>query len=236
MIDIKFNVLGIIWFVVTAVSTATAEDGKTRTVLSEPYNVENARAAMDEIMRRDDEADGAAQALLASGDIDLTTWVPTQPIYQQVSWAQGPCTDLVSLFPAPPEGWVIASDWGQYDNPIGEERGEIFYVRPPDLAAEDPDFVSQTQSVSVRVMENSQWRDFWDMKMENDILRDVSFDVGPFGYPVLKNQNATMLGNYHVEVSGTGEENAPLFLEAIIGCAIDGGLLANGVDAAALTR
>ena len=173
MISVRFPVLGTIWFVVTAVSNATAQDGTIRTVLSEPYEVENARAAIDEIMRRDDEADAAAQPLLVSGEIDLATWVPMQPMYQQVSWAQGPCTDLISLFPSPPEGWVIASEWGLYENPIGEEAGELFYVRPPDLPADDPDFESQTQSFSVRVTANSQWKELWDMQIGNNVLRNV---------------------------------------------------------------
>lgn len=215
---------------------AAAQEGVVRPILSEPYSVTNAREAMDEIMRRDDEADAAAQALLLSGEIDMSTYVPEQPMYQQVSWPSDSCTDMVSLFPSPPEGWVIASDWGQYKNPIGEERGQLFYVRPPDLPAEDPDFISQTQTVSVQVSADAQWQQMWDLRIGNETMREVGFDVGPFGYPVMKFQMATMLGAYYVDVSGTGEENAPMFLEKIIGCAIDGGLLANGVDPASLTR
>ena len=216
--------------------TAPAAAQDTRTLISEPYEVSDARAAMDEIMARDDLADQKDQEALMSGEVSASDFVPSQPIFQAISWPDDTCVDLVSLFPSPPEGWAIYSDWGRYENPIGAERGELFYVSIPDVPLGDPAFVSQQQSVTVRVTANSQHAQLWDMRMENPQMREIGFDEGPFGYPIMKFQNATMLGDFHVDVSGTGDENAPKFLEKIIGCAIDSGLLANGVDPETLTR
>ncbi|WP_296418733.1 hypothetical protein [Pseudooctadecabacter sp.] len=215
---------------------AIAQTPDTQPVFSDPYEVSDARAAMDEIIARDAVADAEAQNLIMSGEVDLASYVPNQPLYQDISWPVDVCTGPLDLFPSPPDGWGIASDWGQRTNPIDENGGELFYVRPPDLAVDDPNFVRETLSVVVRVTANSQWAPMWDMRIADDTMRDISFDDGPFGYPVMRMQNATMLGDYYVEVSGTGEDAAPAFLETIIGCAIDGGLLANGVDAGDLTR
>jgi len=215
---------------------ALAEEHAVQPIYSDPYEVSDARVAMDEVMALDDAADKAAQDLLMSGEVDLATFVPSQPMYQRVSWHNDRCTDLVSLFPSPPEGWVIASDWGQYENPISEERGELFYVKPPDLPIDDPAFVSETKTASVRIIADSPLAQMWEMGMENEAMRDAIFEVRPFGYPTMRMQTATMVSDFHVDVTGTGEDTALMFLEIILACAIDSGTLADGVDPATLTR
>lgn len=213
-----------------------AEQNAVQPIYSAPYKVSDARVAMDEIMALDDAADEAAQKLLMSGEVDMATFVPSQPMYQRVSWPQESCTDLVSLFPSPPEGWVIASDWGQYENPISEGRGELFYVRPPDLPIGDPAFFGETETAAVRITANSPQAQMWEMAMGNEAMHEAMFDMGPFGYPTMRMQTATMVGDYHVDVTGTGEGTALMFLEIILACAIDSGTLADGVDPATLTR
>lgn len=218
------------------VSSVAADMHTERQIISDAYMVENARAAMDEIMARDDAAEEVDQAAFMSGDFSLEDFVSSQPMFQGVYWPAGPCVDLVSLYPSPPDGWAIASDWGRSENPIGEDRAELFYVRIPDLPLDDPGFVAAQQSVVVRVTANPAQAQLWNMQMDNDQMRDLGFDDGPFGYPLMKYQTATMLGDFFVDVSGTGTGHAEAFLETIIGCAIDSGLIAHGVDPSTLTR
>lgn len=111
-------------------------------------------------------------------------------------------------------------------------------VRPYEVANARAamDEIMARDAVSVRVTANAAQGQMWDMAMDNDVMRDQMLVEGPFGYPLMMMQNATMLGTYHADVSGTDEASTALFLENIIGCAIDNGVLANGVDPATLTR
>ncbi len=216
---------------------ALADAPDTQPVLSERYEVSDARAAMDEVMARWDTAQAEQQARFMAHEGDLSDFVRSDPIFQDVTWPYGQCTDLVSLFPPPMENWAIRTEFAGRENPIGADRAELFYVSyDPTLASDAPDFTTSQATVTVRISTGTDISDMMAQRMADPMMRDIAFEPGPFGYPVVRfSPMTTVVGPHYVDVSGTGDSAVPYF-EAIVACAIDSGLIADGVDPSTLTR
>lgn len=206
-----------------------AEEG--RPVFSEPYVVANAGAAYTEIDVRWDAAQAEQQARFSAFEGDASEFVRNDPILQQVSWPYEDCTDLISLIPPPMEGWGVRSDASFVKNPVGPERAQVGYVRyAPGMSSAEEGFFGTEESVSASFSTSPDMVQFFGMMIGQEAMRDVAFDEGPYGYPLFKHTNRTLLGHVTVEVSATQPEDAQLYLQEIIGCAIRTGLIAEGVD------
>ncbi len=216
---------------------AVADDVTSQPVLSERYEVADAMAAMQTVMDRWDAAQAEQQARFGAFDGDFADFVRTDPILQDVTWPYGSCTDLVSLIPPPAENWAIRSEFALRDNPVTPDRAEIFFVSyDPTRASDDPNFWTDSKTVTIRITSSPDQTQSLQMMLSEPMMRDAMFEPGPFGYPKQRFANATLLGPYLVDVTGTGEEAPAQYFEQIVGCAIDSGLIAEGVDRATLTR
>jgi len=219
-------------------SISHAQDLKVQPLISDPYTVADARAAMDAIMARGDlaEAEDMRRFGLFEGEMD--EFVSSAPIYQDVTWEYGFCTDLVSLIPPPQEGWAIRSEFARIENPIKDEQAEIFYeFYDHGLAPGDPGFSDPANMITIRVTDNPDSADYLAMMLANEATRNAMFDTGPYGYPVMKlDPGATQLGPYGVSVTGNDPTYVQLYLTEILGCAIENGLISDGIDPTSLSE
>ena len=216
---------------------AAADNVSQQPVLSDRYEVADAMAAMEEVMSRWDAAQAEQQARYSAFDGDFSDFVRSDPIFQDVTWQYGACIDLVSLIPPPAENWAIRSEFAGRENSITEERAEIFFVSyNPALESDHPDFWSGQKTVTIRITSAPEQTQSLLMMLSEPMLRDAMFEPGPFGYPKQRFANTTLLGPYKVDVTGTGEEAPAQYFEQIVGCAIDNGLIAEGVELELLTR
>lgn len=214
-----------------------AQDLTEQPLISDPYTVADARAAMDEIMARDDEAEAENIRRFSAFEGPMDEFVSSQPIYQDVTWAYGPCTDLVSLIPPPAEGWAIYSAFGRVENPVQDTRAELFYhFYDHGIAPGEPGFSDPSNTVVISITDSPESAEFNTMAVNNEAMRSAMFDAGPYGYPVMRmTPGSVQLGPYGVAVSGNDPQHVDLYLTRIIGCAIENGLIAEGVDPATLS-
>ena len=84
--------------------------------------------------------------------------------------------------------------------------------------------------------------DQWVQQYASPQMAQEAYRPGPYGYPIHKFRPSVVLGKFFVLVEGDGRDAAQnevdveMFYEKIIGCGIDGGLVAPGVDPEKLTR
>ena len=227
----------------TAIFSATsliAQDTIKRPVLSDPYTVENVVSAIAEATMRSKTADTEQLARFSQHEGAWDTFTRTDSILQQVSWPYGDCTDLTSLIPPPDDGWGLRSETlivSLSAPKISDERAEVSftYLDPsPELIGDDVFKTSQT--VTITITSNPAASAAIKQSLANPALRDAMFTPGPYGYPVLPFSNAALLGDYTVDVVGTGMEHPSRYFAKIVKCAIDNGLIAEGVDPAELTE
>ena len=115
------------------ISGAASAQETPRTVLTDPYTAENARAAMDEVRARYAAVEAADLEKVDAGEMEMWDFMSSLPVFQAVSWPDSQCTDWLSLFPSPPEGWAIPSDWGSgEENTFTETEGLMRYVLVPE--------------------------------------------------------------------------------------------------------
>lgn len=218
-------------------STAQAQDMTAQPLISEPYTVVDARAAMDAIMARDDMAEAEDRRRFSDFEGPMDEFVTSQPVFQDVSWDYGPCTDLVSLIPPPMDGWAIRSDFGRVENPISDARAEIFYeYYDHGIAPSEQGFSDPSNMITIRVTESADSAEYMSMMLDNEAMRSAMLASGPYGYPVMKMApGSTQLGPYGIQITGNSPERVQMYLTQMIGCAIDNGLILEGVDPASLT-
>lgn len=229
-------VLGISTLVLACgIGAAWAQTNDVRPVFSEPYTVSDARAAFVAINERWDAAEAEQRARFSAFDGKIDDFVRTDPILQRVSWDHDTCVNLISLIPPPQNGWGLRSEASFVEIPVSDTRAQVVYVRyGAGLASDDEAFFSSEQSVSVVLSTSPDMVQFFDMMMGQEALRDASFDKGPFDYPLLKHSNKTLLGDVTIDVTATRPEDARLYLQEIIRCAIENGMIAASVDPDAL--
>ncbi len=214
---------------------AEVQADEARPVFSEPYSVSDARAAFAEIDMRWDMAEAEQQARFMAFNGKIEDFVRSDPILQQVSWDYDTCINLISLIPPPLKGWGLRSEASFVEIPVSDTGAQVEYVRyGAGLGSADEGFYPSEESVSVVLSNSSDMVQFFDTMMAQEMLRDASFDQGPFNYPLLKHSNKTLLGDITVDVTATRPEDAQLYLQEIIGCAIKNGMIAAGVDPDAL--
>lgn len=208
----------------TLASTARAQD--TQPIFSEPYEVTDARQAMDEVRARWKAAQTQQMERYSKHTGTLEDFVRSDPIVQDVSWPYGACTDMLSLIPAPLEGWGLRSSMPFPKNPIGEEQAEISYMTY-DAAGKEVSVTINLSSATanVQALENM---------MSNEQMRAVAFDAGPYNHPIGKYGSGALIGNVVVNISGTGEKPAAEYLSVMIKCAIESGFIAKGLDPSTL--
>lgn len=219
-------------------STGQAQDRAVPPLISEPYAVSDARAAMDAIMTRDDLAEAEDRRRFDAFDGRMEEFVSSQPLFQDVTWGYGPCTDLVSLIPPPMDGWAIRSDFGRVENPIQDARAEIHYeYYDHGIPPGEPGFSDPSNMITIRVTESAESAEYMSMMLANEAMRSAMLDSGPYGYPVMKMApGSTQLGPYGVQITGNSPERVQMYLTQMVGCAIDSGLIADGVDPASLSN
>lgn len=214
-----------------------AQDITAPPLVSEPYAVSDAREAMSEVMARDDLAEAEDRRRYSAFDGPMEEFVSSQPRFQNVTWDYGPCTDLVSLIPPPKHGWGIRSDFGRVENPITDVRAEIFYeYYDHGISPGEPGFSDPINMVTIRVNESPERADFMSMMLASEAMRSATLASGPFGYPVMKMApGSTQLGPYAVQITGNDPERVQMYLTQMVGCAIESGLIADGVDPTSLS-
>ena len=223
--------------VTMAASTVSADARDPRPVMSAPYTVANARAAYDEVRSRWVAAQQEQQARYSAFDGELEDFVRSDPILQAVSWPYGACSDMLGLIPPPMDGWGLRSDAPFTTNPVEEERAAVWIVTyDQDLTSDDDDFFASERSVHIRVGVSADSKAFWEMALSQAAMRDAMFEPGPYNYPVTIAGADVLLGDVLVSVSSTDETAKLAYLEKIIGCAIESGMIAEGVDPATLTE
>ena len=216
-------------------AVASAQDQAPRPVFSEPYTVADARAAYEAIDERWDQTQIEQQARLSEHEGDFTTFVRSDPILQDVTWAYDSCTDMVSLIPPPGDGWGISSEASNVKTPIGEDRAEVIYVRfDPALQSDDEAFFQTEEYITINVSRSPESVQLFEMMYPQEALRASLFEPGPYNYPLMMQANSTVLGDISVGVSANRAEDAEEMLTRIIGCAIKSGLIAEVVDPATL--
>lgn len=221
----------------TSATGALADMPNTQPVMSQAYTVENAQAAMDDVKRRWDIAQAEQQNRLAAFEGNFEDFVRTDPILQNVTWPYDACTDLITLIPPPSRGWGVRSLAPFTTNPVADEHAQFSLVTyDMNLPSSDEDFFKSERSVFFNLSADPSHLMLWDMVYSNPDMRDMTYEPGPYGYPVRKMDGAVMLGNVAVTISATHPEDQAHYLAKMIRCAIDGGLLANGVDPTILTE
>lgn len=217
-------------------TNAGAEDMSNRPTMSEAYEMPNALEAFKEVKIRWDAAQIKMQNRFAKHKGSIDDFKRTDPVLQQVSWRYGACTDLVSLIPPPMSDWGIRSEAPFKEVPLSEERAQVSLVYfDPNKDPSDSDFFKTEESVFITLTASPDSIKLLELSLAEPIMREAQFKPGPYNYPVLRYGNGTLLGNYVVDVTGTSEINDARYLEEMIRCAIDGGLIAKGIDPDSLT-
>ncbi|MDO6591217.1 hypothetical protein DS901_17240 [Loktanella sp. D2R18] len=212
-----------------------AQDVLAQPLMSEPYAAENAQTAMDEIKLRWDAAQQEQQDRFAAFSGDYNDFVRSDPILQNVTWPYEACTDLISLIPPPLDGWGVRSDAPFTQNPIEDKRAEFGLVTfDADVPTNDPAFFGSEDSVSISLSASVDNVVLWNMMYGEPTMRESMYVPGPYNYPVSNMDGSVLFGDVLVRISATDETNAQLYLETMIGCAIAGGMIAEGIDVTTL--
>lgn len=206
---------------------------ETRPVLSERYTVSGPVEAVQEATARSEMANDEQLERFSKHEGPFDTFVRSDPVLQNVTWEYGHCTDIFSLLPPPMENWGLRSETLVVHKPqIDETRIEVSYVT---FGAPDSDEPPAEKSVTIEISADQAQVEALAKIFNDPGLRPVLLTEGPYGYPIQPYAaTSTMLGNYIVNVTGTGEDNAALYFRQMLRCAIENGLIADGVDPATL--
>jgi hypothetical protein len=224
---------------VLGATSVAAQEARTRPVLSGAYVADSLMASIAEATARSKVANKEQIQRFSQYEGTVETFVRSDPILQQVSWPYGACTDMLSLVPPPMEGWGLRSETlaVQALN-ITDTFVEIGYVTFDALdEGHGGDLHATEQSVSITINADPAAAGAFGIGFSDPNMRAALLTDGPHGYPILPyGGHSTLLGPYLVDVTGTGPENAALYFEKMIGCAIDNGLIAEGLDPETLTK
>ena len=214
---------------------AMAQEATKRPVLSDVYVASDPLDAVAQAMLRSKLAEDEQLARFQAHDGGIDTFVRNDPILQRVSWPYETCTDLTSLLPSPIDGWGLRSETLSNQAPnISDSFLQISFVTfdpSPDLRGND--VFATEQSVTITINADPGASAAFGIGFTDPALRDMLLTEGPYGYPILPyGGHSTLLGPYLVDVSGTGTENAALYFDRMVRCAIESGLIAEGLDPA----
>lgn len=216
---------------------ASAEPKDLRSVMSAPFTVDNAQAAYDEVRSRWVAAQKEQQARYSAFKGKLEDFVRSDPILQAVSWPYGACSDMMSLIPPPLDGWGLRSEAPFTKNPVAGERAEVSMVTyDQNLTVDDPDFFGSERSVQITVGISPDSKAFWDMAISQPAMRAAMLESGPYNYPIMIMGGGVVLGDVLVSVTANEEADKLAYLKKMIGCAIQNGMIATGVDPATLSE
>jgi hypothetical protein len=219
-----------------AAAPVMADDITMQPLMSEPYTAENAQTALDAVKLRWDAAQQEQQNRFAAFDGEVSDFVRSDPVLQNVTWPYENCTDLISLIPPPLDGWGLRSAAPFTKNPVEAERAEFSLVTyDPTIPTNDPAFYGSEESVYIAFSASPDSLELWKMMYNEPSLREQMFVPGPYNYPVSGMDGGVQLGEVSIKISGTDEDAANMYLEVIIGCAIAGGMIAEGIDPTTLS-
>jgi hypothetical protein len=220
-------------------TSVAAQDAPTRPVLSEAYVVDGLMAGIAEATERSKAGNAEQMERYSQHDGPFESFVRNDPILQQVSWPYGTCTDMLSLVPPPMEGWGLRSETLAVQSPnITDTFVEVSYVTlDATNDGQGDNLYASEQSVTMTINADPAVAVTIGMGFTDANMRAALLIDGPYGYPILPyGGHSTLLGPYLVDVTGTGAENAALYFDEMIRCAIDNGLIAEGLDPATLSK
>lgn len=152
----------------------------------------------------------------------------------EASWPYGNCTDAASLIPPPLEGWRLfsmsAGEWPQGPDFARMSFSFIEEGTSPGTA----EYNDAKQDVSFYISSGTPNVDSMKEAYSNEQLASMMLMPGPYNYPIQKAPadypgRSVLLGDYFVQMDGTGKDIATYFA-AVIECGIANGLVADGVD------
>ncbi|WP_417269938.1 MULTISPECIES: hypothetical protein [Alphaproteobacteria] len=220
-------------------ASLAAQDVPTRPILSEAYVTDGLMAGIAEATERSKAANAEQMERYSQHDGPSESFVRNDPILQQVSWPYGTCTNMLSLVPPPIDGWGLRSETLAVQTPnITDTFVEVSYVTYGALDDLDSDDIYATEeSVTITINADPAVAVTIGMGFRDPNLRAALLTDGPYGYPILPyGGHSTLLGPYLVDVTGTHSENPALYFEHMIRCAIDNGLIAEGLDPTTLSE
>ncbi|WP_417250611.1 hypothetical protein [Celeribacter sp.] len=215
--------------------SVAAQDAPTRPVFSEAYVVHGLMAGIAEATARSKAAAAEQTTRFSQHEGAFEAFVRSDPIVQQVNWPYGTCTDMLSLVPPPMDGWGLRSETLAVQTPnITDTFVEVSYVT---FGASDDgqgdDVYASEQSVTITINADPAAAVTFGIGFSDPNMRAALLTDGPYGYPILPyGGHSTLLGPYLVGVTGTGTESPARYFEQMIRCAIDNGLIAEGLDLA----
>lgn len=170
----------------------------------------------------------------ANTSVDVETGYRPAAKIEQITWKYGPCTNAKTLIPPPLEGWGLLNDTPLGEWPVNVDSAQItFTFADNTLDPQSNAYGQSKQNTSIYISSGTPTTEGLEQFLNNEQLRDGMFEPGPYNYPVQKYANGTLVGPYFVQVDGNGNATKEYFAK-IIKCAIDSGLIANGVDASSL--
>ncbi|MEO1039596.1 MAG: hypothetical protein AAFX09_08620 [Pseudomonadota bacterium] len=191
---------------------------------SAPSSVTNAGEAQLEAARRRDAT-----------PVDAETGQRPDAEIEQITWEYGPCRDAASLIPPPLEGWGLLNDTPLGEWPIDADNARITYTYVDEtLEPGTAEYAASRENMSIYISSGTAVTEALQTSLLEPVLREISFAPGPYNYPVGRFGQSALLGPYYVQMDGTGEGLNEVF-DTIVRCAIEGGLIADGVDPATLT-
>lgn len=155
-----------------------------------------------------------------------------------VSWPYGTCTDAASLIPPPKEGWrLFALSPGEW--PQGPEFARITYSSVDEsLTPGTSEYSASKENLSIYISSGTPDTQAMKDLYADPQLAELMLVPGPYNYPVRKMPTGfvgrgVLLGDLFVQTDGTGKDMDAYF-NTIVKCAIDNGLVAEGVDTGSL--
>lgn len=153
---------------------------------------------------------------------------------EPITWDYGTCTNARTLIPSPLEGWGLMNDTSVGEWPINVDNARLVLTKAGD--PHDPPTLgrSATDSTAIYISSGTATVKALQDMYNNEQLRPSFFEPGPYNYPVRKGvpgalHQEVLLGPYRVLVDGNNADNGEYFRQ-IIKCAIESGLIADGVD------
>ena len=156
----------------------------------------------------------------------------------EASWPYGNCTDAASLVPPPLEGWRLfsmsAGEWPQGPDFARMSFSFIEEGTSPGTA----EYNDAKQDVAFYISSGTPSVDSMKEAYSNPQLTSMMLAPGPYNYPIQKAPKdypgrAVLLGDYFVQIEGTGKDVDAYFAK-VIDCGIKSGLVADGVDTGSL--
>ncbi|NQY41101.1 MAG: hypothetical protein HRT80_13490 [Henriciella sp.] len=152
----------------------------------------------------------------------------------EASWPYGNCTDAASLIPPPLKGWRLfsmsAGEW-----PQGSDFARMsFSFIEENTSPGTAEYNDTKQDIAFYISSGTPSVDSMKEAYSNPQLTSMMLAPGPYNYPIQKAPKdypgrAVLLGDYFVQIEGTGKD-VDVYFAKVIECGIASGLVAGGVD------